>query len=451
MNEELRQIPAVDTLIEQISFPDGTPRALRTFLIRSHLDQLRSRIQSGASCPEPSTIGEEILDRARRLHSNRIQPVINATGVVLHTNLGRAPYAREVAGELKAVVEGYCNVEMDLSTGDRGGRGQFAETLLATITGGEAAGIVNNCSAALHLALKTFAEDRDVLISRGELVQIGGGFRIPEILEASGASLREVGTTNRTSIQDYRKEYDEDVSVILRVHPSNFRIQGFTESPSVPELSGLARELGVPFLCDLGSGALWDTSEAGLRPEPRPRSMIEQGADVVMFSGDKLMGGPQSGLFVGKRERVQDMKQHPLFRALRCGKATLTSLESTLALYAADGGRALPVQQLLRTPQEDLRQRAEDLMDRLDHPAAVESVEVEGTVGGGSLPGESIPGWGLVLDVPSPREALSVLREQDPPLVGRIEDDRVVINLRSVFPRQDAALETHLRTVLADK
>jgi L-seryl-tRNA(Ser) seleniumtransferase len=317
------------------------------------------------------------------------------------------------------------------------------------MTGAERAGFVNNCSGALVLALKAIARGDDVLISRGELVQIGGGFRIPEVLEASGSELREVGTTNKTSLEDYEQALDEDVGMILRVHRSNFDLVGFTGSPSGDALADLASEADVPYVCDLGSGALWDTATADVKRERRPGEVLDDGADLVTFSGDKLLGGPQSGIFLGEEGMVDRMKSHPFFRALRCGKATLTALEATLAAYAEDREDSLPAVRQLREDPEDQRERVLEAQNALDNEGSVAVKQMEGTVGGGSLPEETLESWGLEIDDSNPEQFLEELRELDPPIVGRIRDGAVHLNFRSVLPGQESTVVDGLNTILS--
>jgi len=446
--DELRKIPAVDELLETTDFPEGFPRPLRNEIVSEVLEGIRETVKSGYDCPGTDDIRERIQDEARQSWNNRVRSVINATGVVLHTNLGRAPYVEEASEALTGVVHGYSNLEIDVSTGDRGERGSFGERLLCQMTGAEAAGIVNNCSGALVLALKAIARGQDVLISRGELVQIGGGFRIPEVLEASGSELREVGTTNKTSPDDYAEALDEDVGMILRVHRSNFDLVGFTDSPSNESLAELASEADVPYVCDLGSGALWDTSTAEVKPETMPGDVLETGADLVTFSGDKLLGGPQSGLFLGDGDLVNDMKGHPFFRALRCGKTTLTALEATLVAYAEDKEESLPVVRQLREPPEEQKQRVKSVYRELGEPDGVTVKSMDGTVGGGSLPTEIRESWGLAIDGGNPEDLLEDLRALDPPVVGRIRNESVQLNFRSVLPGQESTLTDGLEIVL---
>lgn len=447
--DELRKIPAVDDLLESADFPEGFPRPLRKSVVSGVLDELREDVKSGGDCPGTGEILDRIREETHSLWNNRIRSVINATGVVLHTNLGRAPYAKEVVEYLAEVVQGYSSLEIDVSTGERGGRGRFGERLIERMTGAGGAGFVNNCSGALVLALKAIAQGKDVVISRGELVQIGGGFRIPEVLEASGSELREIGTTNKTSLDDYEQALDENVGMILRVHRSNFDLVGFTGSPADEELAELASEADVPYVCDLGSGALWDTTEADVKREEMPGDVLEGGADLVTFSGDKLLGGPQAGIFLGDRKYVDAMKDHPFFRALRCGKATLTALETTLRVYAEGQDNSLPTIRQLRETPDALEERVQSTHDNLKRTDSVRVAPMDGTVGGGSLPDETLDSWGFEIDTESPDDFLDRLREQDPPIIGRIRDGSVQLNFRSILPGQESDLVKGLESVFA--
>ncbi len=446
--DELRKIPSVDDLLESSGFPERFPRSLRKEVVSGVLERIRERVKSGNDCPDTEDIRGRIEDEARQLWNNRVRSVINATGVVLHTNLGRAPYSEETLEVLTDVIRGYSSLEIDVSTGERGGRGYFGERLLCRMTEAESAGIVNNCSGALVLALKAIARGKDVLISRGELVQIGGGFRIPEVLEASGSNLREVGTTNKTALSDYEQAMDEDVGMILRVHRSNFDLVGFTGSPSDEDLSELASDAGIPYVSDLGSGALWDTSTAEIRRETMPGDVLETGANLVTFSGDKLLGGPQSGMFLGDQNLVEQMKDHPFFRALRCGKATLAALEATLMAYAQGDENSLPAVRQLRESPEQQKQRVESVYRELGEPQKISVESMEGTVGGGSLPSEVRESWGLAIDVEDPEAFLGELRTLEPPVVGRIRNDSVQLNFRSVLPKQESMLIDGIVTLL---
>jgi L-seryl-tRNA(Ser) seleniumtransferase len=372
--------------------------------------------------------------------------VINATGVVLHTNLGRAPLAAAAREAMTRAALGYDNLEMDLETGRRGSRYGHCTELLVELTGAPAALVVNNAAAALLLALNSFARGRGVVVSRGELVEIGGGFRIPEILERSGARLVEVGSTNRTRARDYAEALaSSEVAAILKVHRSNFRMSGFTEEAPLAELSALAREAGLPLLHDLGSGLFADPAELGLPSEPRARDALAEGADLVVVSGDKLLGGPQAGLVIGQERLVNAMRSNPLCRALRVDKVTLAGLEATLRLYR-DPQRALaeiPTLRMLRESPEVLRARAEALMARLT-TVGVAGCAVEphaGAVGGGTYPDVALPSWAVALPGDTGAEALAgLLRRGDPPVVGRIESDRVLLDLRTVAPEEEDAL-----------
>ena len=445
--DELKKIPGVDSLLSEISFPASLPESLQTYFIRTILDDVRDSILNGEDCPAKKEIVRRISERMNSLLSNRIRPVINGTGVILHTNLGRAPYSPPSAQSAHDVAEGYSNLEQDLETGKRGGRGAYAEALLNRLTGADASAIVNNCSAALVLTLKTLAEDQEVLISRGELVQIGGGFRIPQILEESGAHLHEVGTTNRTELDDYRSAQSRDTGLVLQVHRSNFNLVGFTERPPLMKLVEWSHEQDLPLVCDLGSGALVDTEQYGLRHETRPSEVLEAGADLVMFSGDKLLGGPQAGLLAGKQKIISDLKTAPLFRALRCDKSILTALEETLSYYA--GGRIdeIPVYRMFSLTQDQLRERAQNVISSLSDGTVLSPGAMVSTVGGGALPSEEIPSAGIVFETDDPDELVTRLRRSDPPVIGRIRDGDVHLDLRTVPPERDHELTKIIESV----
>lgn len=372
-----------------------------------------------------------------------LRPVVNATGVVLHTNLGRAPLAAAARKAMTRAATGYGNLEFDLATGRRGSRYDHCAALLRELTGAEGALVVNNAAAALVLALNTVARGRGVAVSRGELVEIGGGFRIPEILERSGARLVEVGSTNRTRVADYARALEEeDVAALLKVHRSNFRISGFTEEAPVEALSELSRQAGLPLLYDLGSGLFAEAGALGLPPEPRAHEGLAGGADLVVVSGDKLLGGPQAGLVVGREALVEALKGNPLCRALRVDKVTLAGLEATLRLYR-EPERALeeiPTLRMLRASPEALRERAVAMAAALAASGAVaEALPHDGAVGGGTYPEARLSSWAVALDHPGGGQALAAaLREGTPPVVGRIDDERVYLDLRTVDPEEDA-------------
>ncbi len=375
-----------------------------------------------------------------------LRPVVNATGVILHTNLGRAPLAEEALAAMIRVGPGYSNLEFDLEDGVRGSRYLHARDLLLRLTGAEDALVVNNAAGALVLALAALAGGKGVAVSRGELVEIGGGFRLPEILAASRARLLEVGTTNRTRAADYREGAPD--GALLKVHRSNFRMTGFTEEASLSELVTLGRELGLPVIHDLGSGLLLEPARLGLPPEPRPHDALVAGVDLVLFSGDKLLGGPQAGILLGRADAVAAARRHPLCRALRVDGMTLAALEATLALYL-DPVRAverIPTLRMLAASVEEVRGRAEALVDRLTRggagfPMAV--AELDGRVGGGTFPEHTVPSAGL--RIPDPEGALAArLRAADPPVVGRLDGGSLVLDLRTVLPADEPAVERGL-------
>lgn len=393
-----------------------------------------------------SLSSEEILSRAASRLADwtrpSLGPVINATGVILHTNLGRAPLSRATLAAMRG-ASGYTSLELDLQTGKRGSRFAHAEDLLKRLTGAEAALVVNNNAAAVLLVLSALAARKKVVIARSQLVEIGGGFRVPEVMRQSGARLAEIGTTNRVRLADYEEALSESGALVMRAHRSNFKIIGFTEEPSLRELADVAGRFGVPLVDDLGSGSLLDTAGYGLAHEPTVPESIEAGADLVCFSGDKLLGGPQAGIIVGRADLLAKIKKHPLARAVRADKTCLAGLSATLLHYLKDEAeREIPVWRMIAAPLDELEQRAQAWSRAC---AAGEVVASESTVGGGSLPGEVLPTWVLSLRVLHPDRFLARLRMGDPPVVGRTENDRVLLDPRTVLPDQDAALAGALK------
>jgi L-seryl-tRNA(Ser) seleniumtransferase len=382
-----------------------------------------------------------------------LRPVVNATGVILHTNLGRAPLAAAARDAMARAAASYVTLEYDLERGVRGSRYVHCAGLLVELTGAEAALVVNNNAAALVLALNTLALGREVVVSRGELVEIGGAFRVPDILERSGARLREVGSTNRTRLDDYSRAVSEEVGALLKVHRSNFRITGFTEEASLSELATLAAEHGVPLIHDLGSGLLMEADRLGLAGEPTVMESLRAGADLVTFSGDKLLGGPQAGIVLGRRTLVERMRSNPLCRALRVDKVTLAALEATLHLYR-DPDRALaeiPALALLSQPSSTLEARALALAERLRSAGArAEAMPGTAVVGGGTCPDVEVPSWTIRVasTAPTPGELARRLRSGDPPVVARVEEDRLVLDLRTVRPEDDEVLAHALAVAL---
>ena len=445
---DFRIIPSIDILRKR----DGV-RALETAFgvdatveaLRSGADAVRTRVAGGEDVAHAAEI-IEALTRAALTGRARgsLRPLINATGVVIHTNLGRAPLGEAAIERVISLARGYSNLEYDLDTGGRGSRTVHAESLITSMTGAEAALVVNNNAAAIMLILAGLAAGREVVISRGELVEIGGGFRIPDVMRQSGASLREVGTTNRTRITDYMASVSAATAMFLRVHPSNFRIEGFTERPALADLVGLARQTNVAIVEDIGSGCLSED----LAGEPSVQASIAAGVDLVCFSGDKLLGGPQCGIIAGRTAMIDRLRTHPLMRALRADKITFAMLEATLAEYSA--GRAastIPVQRMLHLSADEIETRAQALAETLAANGwRVALVSGSSAVGGGSAPGLELPT--VLLSIAREGESADAtehwLRTLDPPVIARIEHDLVVLDLRTVLPDQDDALATIL-------
>src|SRR5207302_5243701 len=384
--------------------------------------------------------------------SRGLRRVINATGVVLHTNLGRAPLSEAARRAIAEEAAGYCSLEYDLAKGERGRRGGRAEDLLMQLTGAEAALIVNNCAAAAFLVLSTLARDGETIVSRGELVEIGGDFRVPDVMAQSGTRMIEVGTTNRTRLSDYRKAICANTRLLMRVHTSNYRIVGFTRTPTLGELAALAHDAGLLLYEDAGSGALIDLSEYGIEGEPVIRASIEAGADVVSFSGDKLLGGPQAGCVVGRTATVERMRSHPLYRALRADKLRLAALEATLESFARGTSvNELPTHRAIACTASEIKERANDLINRLheskiDKAVTLETVDGESASGGGSAPTSRLPTVliSLTHTTLTPNQIEAALRRSHPPVIARIVDDRVLFDLRTVAESEEPELERAL-------
>ena len=466
-----RQLPSVDELLRS----EGMRKLAQQFghmatveSSRQFLDELRGSILAGAFDERRLA---EALERAAQAIERRLQqslayslrPVINATGVILHTNLGRAPLGEAALQHVAEISGSYSNLEFDLETGERGKRdshlsGWFAKLLntperpISTI-------VVNNNAAAVLLSLNSLAEGGEVIVSRGELVEIGGSFRIPDLMTKSGAVLREVGTTNRTRITDYERAITDRTRLLLRVHRSNFQIVGFTEQPSLEELAALARKHNLPVMEDLGSGELFDLRQIGVHGEPMIAASLRAGMDIVSYSGDKLLGGPQAGLISGTPELVAKVRANPLFRALRVDKMFYAALEATLRAYLREDYDAIPVLRMMRASEEDLQQRTEHIVRQLrvsSPQLAAEVVESRSVLGGGSAPGATLPSRAVAVKSShlSPDRLLEALRQWQPPVIARVEEDRVLLDLRTVAPQQDgeivAALESIARGRKAD-
>jgi L-seryl-tRNA(Ser) seleniumtransferase len=437
--EQLRQRPAIASLERQHGH-----RATVDALRRS-ADSVRASIAEGKTYASSDAVTTEIEAGVRTLLTSAargsLRPVINATGVVLHTNLGRAPLAMAALRRVQDICSTYSNLEYDISAGRRGSRAVHAESMLTALTGAEAAVVVNNNAAATLLILAALGAGREVVISRGELVEIGGGFRVPDVMAQSGAILREVGTTNRTRIADYRAAIGPRTAMLLRVHPSNFRIEGFTERPALGEMVRAAREGNVLLVEDLGSGCLAETS---VPSEPTVQASVAAGVDIICFSGDKLLGGPQAGIIVGRRELVRQIHTHPLMRALRVDKLTLAALEGTLLEYQAGrASHAIPVVRMLSAAPAEIEARAQSVAQQL-HEAGWHVALMSGAsaVGGGSAPGIDLSTVLIALgrDGMTANVIEEQLRQLDPPIIARIEDDRVVLDLRTVLEGQDETL-----------
>jgi L-seryl-tRNA(Ser) seleniumtransferase len=425
----------------------GLPAPVVVDSVRRHLQTLRSN----RTIPGADAIVADIRSSLARLRASRIIPVINATGVLVHTNLGRAPLAADTIRDLTNVAANYSTLEYSLADGTRGSRGAYLEHALAILCGAQASTVVNNNAAALVLILEYFcrSDASEVVISRGELLQIGGGFRIPEILEARGARLREVGTTNQTSATDYARAINRHTALILKVHRSNFFMDGFVESPSTEDLAALARKKKVPFVEDLGSGAIVQTQDvAGVEHEPTPAEVVKRGVDLVCFSGDKLFGGPQAGIIVGRKRMIDALKREPLFRAMRCDKLILSALESTVDAYLRDEPR-IPVLEMMHVPNDELRGRAERIIAALaGRTLRVRVGDGRAQIGGGTLPRSALPSVTIEVSHPTrgAQALAAVLRSQPEPVIAYVGRGSLKLDLRTVFPHQDAAV---IRALLA--
>jgi L-seryl-tRNA(Ser) seleniumtransferase len=420
---ERRDLPSVDELARNARLESAAARPLLVAAVRSALARAREQIDAGV---DPGDLVERVELELEAARGARLRRTINATGVIVHTNLGRAPLAEEALERLRAVAGGYSNLEYSLDEGARGSRQDHVAPILRRLTGAEAALVVNNNAAAVLLALAALAESREVLVSRGELIEIGDGFRIPDVLARSGARLREVGTTNRTRAADYERAIGSESALLLRVHQSNFRVVGFTEQPRLDELVRVARAHDLPVVDDLGSGALFPSAILSLGDEPTARASLAAGADLVCFSGDKLLGGPQAGIVLGRAELVDRLRRHPLQRALRADKLTLAALEATLALYLDPerAAREIPVLRMLGEPAAAVRARAE----RLAHLVGGEVEQTVARVGGGALPLAELPSFACAVE----EELAARLRAADPPVVALVRDGRSVLDCRTI-------------------
>jgi len=453
MNSEFRRLPGVDKLLseEGIKLLEETyPRELLVNIIRQHLERERLAIAAGKPCHSVDEIVEAISTQLHQLESPGIRSVINATGVILHTNLGRAPLSREAIAAMDAVSKGYCNLEFELDKGTRGTRQTHIEWILCQLTGAEAALVVNNNASGVLLALSALARRKEVIVSRGQAIEIGGSFRIPDVMRQSGAKLVEVGTTNCTYNQDYEQAITPRTVALMRVHASNFQITGFTHSVTLEELIELGKKYELPLLDDLGSGCFLDTTVFGLDPEPMVQQSVAAGAGLVFCSGDKLVGGPQAGIIVGKKQFVDRLRRHPLARAARIDKIRLAGVVVTLLHYLkGEAVKKIPVWSMIAAPLVEIEQRAAKWAEAMGNLAQV--VEGESMVGGGSLPGSTLPtrlvaiGTGKKRGQNLAQSLARELRNGDTPVIGRISDDVLLLDPRSVLPEEDEIVLESLR------
>ncbi len=435
-----RQIPAVARILDALGHCD-LPRPVVVDLVRRKLSEIRAE----RSVPEFESIMGLVRRSLDELRASKLQPIINGTGIIIHTNFGRAPLSRDAIRALGGIGSGYSNLEYDLAAGERGRRGSYVESALRLLCEAEAATVVNNCAAALVLIVGHFTRTKtDVVISRGELVQIGGGFRIGEIIEATGAKLREVGATNKTTLNDYARAIGPNTAMILKVHRSNFFMSGFVESPSPEEIGALAQKKRLPFVEDLGSGAVVAIEELGIAGhEPTPAEALKSGVDLVCFSGDKLFGGPQAGIIAGKKRLIAALKREPLFRALRCDKLSLAALQATVDLHLNQRTGEIPTLGLLQISEDELHARAAAICDQLSRRCSglqIASGRSTAKTGGGTLPKSNLSS--VTIDIVPKNSSLAdfaaTLRAWNPPVIGYIAGDRFKLDLRTIFPHQDS-------------
>ncbi len=458
MNSEFRNLPGVDKILsdERIRQLEEThSHTLLLDLVRQQLDSARLSISAGNPCPSPDEIIASVSSRIDALENTSLRPVVNATGVILHTNLGRAPLSQEAIAAMNTAATGYSNLEYDLDRGTRGSRQVHVEQLLCQLTGAEAALVVNNNASAVLLALTALAKRKEVIVSRGQAVEIGGSFRIPDVMRQSGARLVEVGTTNCTYVTDYQQAITQRTAALMRVHSSNFRLMGFVNEVTLEELAALGNQHSIPVFDDLGSGCFLDTTVFGLDPEPTVRQSVETGAALTFFSGDKLVGGPQAGIIVGKKQFIEKLKKHPLARAVRIDKVRLAGIVATLVHYLkGEATTRIPVWRMISTPLAEIDRRAKLWVKSSNSPARV--IDGETMVGGGSLPGGTLPTRLVAVGTegrksPSTAQRLArKLRSQEVPVIGRISDNLLLLDPRSVFPEEDEIVLQALRNLTAD-
>lgn len=440
--DNISEIPSVDRLLTSdrgLLLKQEFGHQLTVKAIQDVLNTIRNNFTAQAGkVPEPGSILDSVKNQLQAWTKRSLFPVINASGVIIHTNLGRAPLSTEALSEIALVSQGYSSLEFDMDAGSRGSRLIHAEKLFQQLLGVEAALVVNNNAAAVLLILSTLARNKKVIISRSQLVEIGGGFRIPDVMKQSGARLVEVGTTNRVHLSDYQQAIDPDVAAVMRAHYSNFSMVGYTSEPQLEDIADVAHKNGLWLFDDLGSGALLDTEKFGLKHEPMVQESLSAGADLVCFSGDKLLGGPQAGIILGKGELISQLKKHPLARAVRADKTALAGLSRTIVHYlVGEAEEKVPVWKMIAAEISDLKKRASSWQKELNQG---EILETESMVGGGSLPGETLPTNVLALSSEYPQTFVRNLRGGNPAVIARIENERVLFDPRTVRPEQDQAL-----------
>jgi L-seryl-tRNA(Ser) seleniumtransferase len=438
---ELRKIPSVEKIIQFQQIQDLIEvygRGQTLLAIQQELDNLRQEIKKGKAAPSVQVLVNDLEQQIRQILQPSLVPVINASGVILHTNLGRAPLSNETIQAMGRIGTNYNTLEYDLESGKRSSRSVHTEDLLIRLTGTEAALIVNNNAAAVLLILSALANRRKVVISRSQLIEIGGGFRIPDVMKQSGAKLIEVGTTNRVHISDYEEALQEPVALVMRAHHSNFKILGFTEEPSLQDIVSISNTFGVPIFDDLGSGTFLDTSQFGLPYEPTILDSVNSGADLISFSGDKLLGGPQAGIIIGKKPLIERLKRHPLMRVIRPDKITLAGLNATLNHYLKQEAiEKIPIWRMIRQTPSQLEKRVKTWQKKLNMG---EVVSTQSTIGGGSLPEESQPSCALAFKTGKADKIMKLLRNAETPVIARIENDRILFDSRTILPEQDSIL-----------
>ena len=453
MQNIFRNLPSVSQLLESPQLKQLVESVNHSVVVdgvRDFLDDLREQVSSAAeevSIPTPNELAEKIADWLKSEEKPYLRRVINGTGIILHTGLGRAPLAQSAIKAVEEISTGYASVEVDVKTGERGQRIKAVERLICELTGAEAAAITNNNAAATMLTLSALAAGSEVIVSRGQLIEIGGSYRLPDVMECSGAKLKEVGTTNKTHLADYENAIGEETGALLKVHPSNFEVVGFTKTVSTKEMVDLAGKHNLPVIDDVGSGALIDFAKFGLMDEPVVNQSIKDGADVVLFSGDKLIGGPQCGIIIGKCKYIDMILKNPLMRAMRVDKMTLAALAATLRLYRdpETAEQEVPILRMLSMPVENLKLRASKISQQISHLPFISSCEVvedQSMLGGGSLPTQKIPTWCVAVE-PADQSVSRLahqLRNSSTSVIGRIQKDRLFLDMRTVQPCQDAEL-----------